>query len=334
MKHLLVTLAVVTASLSPAGGARATEDVKFIRRDDRVRIEIAGKLFSEYRFRGAPKPCLFPILDADGIGYTRNWPLQDAPGEVPDHEWHRSVWFGHGLVNGHDFWREIPDRKTGRIVVEAVLETKDGPTGLLRVRSRWLAADDTVICTDETSIRVHRDAAGTWLDFEITLHASHGPLTLGDTEEGAMAVRVNEAIRVTHGKGKDKRTGTGRIVNARGDRDLAAWGRRAPWCDYSGPLPSGPVIGIAMFDHPQNPAHPTWWHVRDYGLFAANPFGRHDFERLKDQPDAGALTLPAGGKLLLRYRLLFHRGDDKGARIAEHYRAYASGAPLGTPPQP
>jgi hypothetical protein len=48
-----------------------------------------------------------------------------------------------------------------------------------------------------------------------------------------------------------------------------------------------------MFDHPQNPRHPTWWHVRDYGLFAANPFGKHDFEKLSDK-EAGNLKLPAG----------------------------------------
>lgn len=324
MKPHVLLLALAAASAWPFGSAVASDSVRFTRLEDRVRIEIGGKLFSEYRFRGAPKPCLFPILDADGIAYTRNWPLRDVPGEVHDHDWHRSVWFGHGLVNGHDFWREIPEKRTGAIIHEALLETRDGPTGLLRTRNRWVAADGSVVCTDETSIRFSRTSAGTWLDFEIALQASHGGLTLGDTEEGAMAVRVNEAIRVAHGKGKDRRPGTGRIVNARGDTDLAAWGKRAPWCDYQGPLPDGTVIGIAIFDHPKNPAHPTWWHVRDYGLFAANPFGRHDFEKLKEQPAAGEIKVPAGGKLTLRYRILFHRGDTKSAGIAEHYREYAA----------
>jgi len=35
----------------------------------------------------------------------------------------------------------------------------------------------------------------------------------------------------------------------------------------------GKTVGIAVFDHPSNPRHPTTWHVRDYGLFAANPLG-------------------------------------------------------------
>jgi hypothetical protein len=63
--------------------------------------------------------------------------------------------------------------------------------------------------------------------------------------------------------------------------------------------------------------------VRPYGLLAANPVGRHDFEKLADEK-AGEIRIPAGGELVLRYRILFHRGDEKAARIAEHFNAYAS----------
>ena len=79
-----------------------------------------------------------------------------------------------------------------------------------------------------------------------------------------------------------------------------------------------------MFDHPKNPRHPTWWHVRDYGLFAANPFGQHDFEPAqKNNPKAGELVIPAGGRVTFRWRLLFHTGDEKSARLAEQFAAYA-----------
>jgi len=71
--------------------------------------------------------------------------------------------------------------------------------------------------------------------------------------------------------------------------------------------------------------HPTWWMARDYGLFGANPFGRHDFENLKDQPHAGDYTIPAGGELTLRYRFYFHDGDPQDAKIAGHYTDYAAG---------
>lgn len=322
-RSFLATLGVLAAA--QATGASANRTVTLTRLDDRVRIEIGGKLFSEYRFSGLPKPCLYPILDADGLSYTRDYPFVKKPDEDPDHVWHRGVWFAHGAVNGHDFWRELAERKTGTIVHDALLETRDGPAGVIRARNRWVAADGKVVCTDETTLRIQRTAAGTLLDYEVTLHASHGAVTLGDTEEGTMAVRVNERIRVTHGKNKEKRPGTGRLVNARGDSGIPAWGKRAEWCDYSGPLPDGRVIGIAVFNHPQNHAHPTWWHARDYGLLSANPFGKHDFEKLTDQPNAGDVRIPPGGKLVLRYRILFHRGDEKSARIADHYAAYARG---------
>lgn len=305
--------------------AAAEDTVTFTRRDDRVRIEIGGRLFSEYRFRGAPKPCLYPILDADGTAYTRDYPFAVNPVEDPDHVWHRGVWFAHGLVNGHDFWREIPEKRTGSIVHDGLLETRDGPEGRLRARSRWVSADGTVVCTDETEFRVRRDAAGTWLDVAVTLRASHGPLVLGDTEEGALGVRVNELIRVVHSKGATKRPGAGQILNAQGHRNGGAWGKRAPWCDYTGTLPDGRTLGITILEHPGNPRHPTWWHVREYGLFAANPFGRHDFEKLKDQPNAGEIRLPAGGELVLRYRMFFHRGAPAPARLEEHFRDYAAG---------
>lgn len=301
----------------------AADTVTFTRAADRVRIEIGGRHFSDYIHAGWPKPCLYPILDADGTAYTRDFPFRKNPAEVPDHDWHRGVWLAHGAVNGHDLWRELPEKKTGRIRLDRIVETRDGATGMLRARSLWETADGQPLLTDETTLRVSRDGAVTRLDYEVRLLATHGAVTLGDTEEGTMAVRVNEAIRVTHGKGSTKRPGTGRLVNANGDAGIPAWGKRAAWASYSGPLPDGRVIGVALLEHPGNFRHPTWWHARDYGLLSANPFGRHDFEKLKDQPKAGDHVIPAGGELVLRYRLIFHRGDEKAARLSEEFKAYA-----------
>lgn len=305
--------------------AAPAPEVTFSRQPDRVRIEIGGRHFSDYIHVGWPKPCLYPILDADGTSYTRDFPFKKTPAEVPDHDWHRGVWFAHGAVNGHDLWREIPEKKTGRIVLDAILETRTGPTGLLRVRQIWQTHDGQTLLTDETTLNISRTVDGTILDYEVKLIASHGAVTLGDTEEGSMAIRVNEALRVTHGRNKGKRPGTGTLVNSVGDTGISAWGKRAAWADYNGPLPDGRVIGIALLEHPQNFRHPTWWHARDYGLLSANPFGQHDFEKLKDRPNAGEHTIPAGAALVLRYRFVFHRSDERSARIADRHRDYAAG---------
>lgn len=68
--------------------------------------------------------------------------------------------------------------------------------------------------------------------------------------------------------------------------------------------------------------------MRDYGLFGANPFGTHDFEGAKDKTlatNAGEYTVPAGGSLHLRYRLYFHMGDEKAAKLDARYAEYAAG---------
>jgi len=98
-------------------------------------------------------------------------------------------------------------------------------------------------------------------------------------------------------------------------RDGATWGKRAAWCDYYGPV-GDKTVGVAIFDHPANPRHPTWWHVRDYGLFAANPFGQHDFESLSDKA-AGNLTVPVGKSITFRYRFYLHTGDEQEGKVAE-----------------
>jgi hypothetical protein len=81
-------------------------------------------------------------------------------------------------------------------------------------------------------------------------------------------------------------------------------------------------VGVAIFDHPSNPRHPTWWHVRDYGLFCANPFGRAQFEKLPDKK-AGEFKIPAGQSVAFRYRFYWHEGDEKQGKVAERYRDYA-----------
>lgn len=291
--------------------------------EDRVRVEINGQLFTEYVFKDVPRPFCYPVIGPGGVQMTRHWPMREAPAEDRDHKHHRSLWFTHGSVNGHDFWSE--DKNYGRIVHDGFAEVKSGRNaGVIRSRNKWVAADGKVICTDELTVRVHnRPASERVLDYEITIHASEGELTFGDTKEGTMAIRLAETMRLKPNK-ENAGKPTGSIVNSEGVRDGATWSKRAAWCDYYGPA-EGRTVGVAVFDHPQNPRHPTWWHVRDYGLFAANPFGRHDFEKLPDKT-AGNLVVPAGQSVTFRYRFYFHEGDEQQARVAARYAEYAAAA--------
>ena len=301
------------ADVSP--GAPPKSGVQITRLADRLRVEINGQLFTEYFYQDVPRPYCYPLIGPGDAAMTRNWPMKSPPGEEHDHPHHRSLWFAHGAINGHDFWSET--KAFGKTVHEDFTEVKSGAkAGVIRERNKWVAADGTVVCTDERTLRFYNPGSANerLFDFDITLKASNGELTFGDTKEGTMAVRLAETMRL---KGKE---GQGHIVNSAGVRDGETWGKRAEWCDYYGPV-EGKTVGIAIFDHPQNPRHPTWWHVRDYGLFAANPFGQHDFEKLPDQA-AGILVVPAGKSVTFRYRFYLHAGDEQQAKVAERYQQY------------
>jgi hypothetical protein len=291
--------------------------VRLIETNNVIRVEIDGGLFTEYHFRDVTRPFLYPILGPGGAHFTRRWPQDDVPGEEHDHPHHHALWFAHGEANGVDLWSE--GEKAGKTFHQYFVETKSGPdVGVLTTRNEWRSKDGKLVATDERTMRFHRSSpAGRLVDFDITIFASQGELVLGDTKEGTLAIRLAESMRVKQPKNQP---GAGHIVNSAGDRDGDAWGKRAEWCDYYGPVGER-TLGVAIFDHPSNPRHPTWWHVRDYGLFAANPFGLHDFE--KQPPKAGDFKIASGQSVTFRYRLLFHEGDDKQARVAERFGQYA-----------
>ena len=277
-----------------------------------VRVEIDGALFTEYHYQNVARPFLYPIIGPAGTPMTRDWPMVKATNEPTDHVHHKGLWFAHGDINGIDFWSE--QKAFGKTVHQKFLELTSGrDEGVIRSLNTWVGPTGTVVCTDERTVRFHADKEARMIDYEITLIASHGELRLGDTKEGSMAIRLPATMSVSGTNGH------GHIVTSEGARDEAAWGKRAKWVDYSGPV-NGKTAGVALFDHPQNPRHPTWWHVRPYGLFAANPLGTHYFE--KQPAGAGDMKLAAGGRVTFRYRFVFHSGDEKEACIAARYQAY------------
>ena len=266
---------------------------------------------------GERKPYFFPVVGPLGNPVTRAYPMLDVAGEDRDHPHQRSFWLAHGDVNGVDFWASDPlnpaIRRPGTIRPIGAPETTEGlAAGLLRSRNAWLDPDGKSLCEDERTLLFWAAKGYRFIDAEILLKAGDEPVTFGDTKEGTFAVRVASALDANRPRG-------GKIVNAEGVEDQEAWGKPSAWVDYSGTL-AGTRQGVAILEHPDSFRHPTTWHVRDYGLFAANPFGYHDF----GVESEGAHTIEPGGSIRLCYRVVLHAGDVEDARIGEVYRGYAS----------
>jgi len=309
-----------------APAARAAE-VTIESRDDRVRILVDGDLFTEYLHGGRAKPVLHPLVGPRGRRVTRAWPLEEGvAGEAHDHPHHESLWFTHGMVNGIDFWAKAKGRWPSdpaaepipRIVQRALAATAAGGRASIDATNDWVGPDGAIVCTERRRFVFSADATARVVDVEITIAADHGSVTLGDTKEGTMAIRVATPLQPKEANGSAG--AAGRIVNSEGLENGAAWGKPARWVDYSGPI-GGAVVGIAMLDHPANIRHPTHWHARDYGLFAANPFGLHDFTGAAR--GSGDHTIPAGESLTLRYRIVIHDGDAAAAGIEDRWRAWS-----------
>ena len=313
---------------SPAVGLAAEETVTLERLEDRVRVLLGGELFTEYLFDCFGRPVLYPVIGPHGIAMTRHFPMKpDVPGEAHDHPHHTSIWYTLEPVNGVNFF--ATGQEMGKCVHDRILKIESGgPRGTLQTQTRWLAPSGAAVLHDIRTLGFQAIDGARVIDYDVVLHASAGDVLLGDSDHGGLALRMHPSLQLAAGSEKGVKAG-GRALNSEGvSADASAgvnggpvWGKRARWIDYCGEV-DGRTVGIALFDHPANPRHPTHWMARGYGYVAACPFGLHSFE---GQPaGAGDMKIPAGGSLAFRYRLVFHEGDPKDAGIESMWRRYAA----------
>jgi Family of unknown function (DUF6807) len=305
----------------------AHEPVKLSRSGDHVSVEIGGRPFTTYYFDpSVAKAYLQPLRSAQGTIVTRSFPIRNTvpPAHLHDHalEPHqRPLYFSHGDIDGLDFWGEQVFQKLygregghpyGRMVFRKLDEMQSGPdAGIIKAEFDLVSPNKRPIAEETQSFTFRGDAQTRTIDCEFVILANHGPVVMGDTKEGTFGIRVAPELNSPPGHMIDSN-------GAAGEKGI--WGTRADWVDYYGTV-DGEEVGIAIFDSPKSFRHPTYWHARGYGLFAANPFGIREFTR--DPLRDGSWTIPQGESLLFRYRVLIHHGDDKEAHVAEAYRHYA-----------
>jgi hypothetical protein len=302
MRPLL--LLVLAAGYLPAQVRFSPEDVA---------ININGAPFTIFHYgTDANKPYLAPLRSASGKIVTRGFPMENIAGESKDHLHHRGLWFSYDDVNGVKFWENDPSYAAtkpniGRIAVRKS-EWKDGDkSGTLKATMEWRDPKGQPLLIEDRDMIFYSDPKLRIIDFIINLTAAVD-VTFGDTKEGAFAIRL--ADNFTEKKG-------GKMVDADGRKTMAnIWGKRSNWVDYSAEV-DGEKLGVAIFDHPSNPHHPTYWHARDYGLFALNPFGQKAFDPKMDESE---MKLAKGQKITFRWRVVIHPADSD---LAAMYKEYA-----------
>ena len=281
---------------------------------DHIDVNINGELFTSYRYNKEQlKPYLNPVMGPFGHTVTRG---ETSPeGHKHDHIHHRSIWVSYGEVNEHDFWGE--GDRSGIQAHKSFEKIVEGPVfSEIFGNNEWITRDKTRKMVDESRDMKFYNLPRSQriIDTVVSFTAAHGDVFFGDTKEaGLMSVRVYPTMTVNP-------PGTGKIESAIGGiGEPETWGKRMPWCDYSG-IVDGSKVGIAIFDWPKNFRYPTYWHVRNYGLMTANIFGTGTFER--DRSMDGSWTLKAGETLSLSFRVYVHAGDATDGKVREKYHDF------------
>lgn len=284
--RFLALLACVSFSATASSAADRVQ-FKFPDGEGRLEIRVDDRPFAEYVWRDdkIPRPYFRHVQASNGVQATRNLPPIEGK-DATDHDtMHPGIWLSFGDLSGADFWRNKATTKT----VQVVEDHKGRFTTKLEYRT-----GEQVICREDREIEIHPTKAGTLIDWTSTFTGDKS-FTFGDQEEMGLGVRIATPLAVKSG---------GTILNSDGlKNEEGAWGKTAKWCDYAGTIEGKPV-GICLMPDPGN-FRPSWFHIRNTGLMAANPFGQNAFTR----GEKSAVTVEPGQKLRLRFGILIHAGD-------------------------
>jgi hypothetical protein len=308
----------------------------------RVDVTIDGKPFTSYIWPDTvKKPVLYPIRDAHGTLVTRGWPMDPRPGERVDHPHHVGLWLTYENVNGIDFWnnsdaiKPADAPKMGTILHRRIVSAKGGDRGDLVTESDWVLHDGTTLLHERTEYVFAGDAASRSIDRITTLTALDKRVSFDDAKDGMLGMRVARQLELPATKPevftdisgrktevpKLDNTGiTGNYVTSEGKQGNDAWGTRGRWCVLTGRIGSD-TISIGILDHPKNPGYPTYWHARDYGLFAANPLGQKVFSNGKETL---GFALEPRQSVTFRYRILIVDGGLTPDRADREQKAFAN----------
>jgi hypothetical protein len=323
-KVLAILIAAFIAAL--AAHTRAAE-FTVEQTAEGIEVKLDGQLFTKNLTQSGKKPILWPIIGPTGKPMTRPWPMDTTEVDAAkaanggklektdivsdDHPWHRSLWFSYQSVNGANLWEERDN--TGSTKHREFVSLSGGPQAKIVTRNDWLDKDGKKLLEDQRTITCSTDSDNRLIDFDITLNATEGDVAFGDEKDGVFGMRVPDTMRVSSKQG-------GSFVNSDGKVDEAGvWGKPASWVDYHGPV-DGETLGIAILNHPSSYLYPTYWHTRNYGLFAANPFARHAFD---PNVPATSYTLKQGVPMTFRFRVILHKGDEKEGHISQAWEKYS-----------
>jgi hypothetical protein len=289
--------------------------VSFRHEPNVLHIEIGGRRFADYIYadREITRPYFTHVTTPAGIRVTRNHPPEEGSDLVDHAMMHPGIWMAFGDLSGNDYWR-----LKAKVEHEMFTRAPKGGSGkgAFVVRNYYLKSGTTDrIASEEASYTILVTPEGYLLLWDTTFapYGETDEIVFGDQEEMGLGIRVQTRLAEQFG---------GVISDAEGREGAEKiWSTQSDWVDYSGTF-EGKWIGMTVMPHPAN-FRKSWYHARDYGFTAANPFGR---EAMKAGPTSEVIVRQ-GESLRLRYGVLIHSSESKQETdIAAVYQRYLTTA--------
>ncbi|HUG93640.1 MAG TPA: DUF6807 family protein [Planctomycetaceae bacterium] len=304
----------VVALLACLGGAAAlageSDRLSIAEQSGRLEIRIGEEDFAAYVYRDERilRPYFTNVKAPGGVQVTRHHPPVEGRDSTDHDTMHPGIALGFGDLDGHDFWRnKAAIEHVGFVERPAIRD--DGRRLTFAVRLRYRAGETTV-CHEIRRHTLLVRPGGYLLSYDSEFRAGDRAFAFGDQEEMGLGVRLNDALRVAGGNG--------RILDSQGrTNEPQVWGKTAEWCDYSGTI-DGRRAGLLVMPHPDN-FRRCWFHARDYGFLAANPFGRNAFTG----GEKSRIEVRPGATFRLRYGVLVYSAPpDEPLDHAAVFREY------------
>jgi hypothetical protein len=295
MRHYQSVLLMMLAwpSVGCAGSVDGPQ-IQFEQRPGEVVIRAGGEPVATYVYNDPNilRPYFKDVCAPGGVQVTRHYPPRPGIDRVDHPTMHPGIFLAFGDLSGADFWRN--KSRVEHVEFIQAPHAEEGRGGFA-VRNRYEAEPGT-ICEETCEYTFEMQPGGCLMLWTSTFEPKQPSIAFGDQEEMGLGVRVATAIAATTQQG-------GRLLDSEGRRgEKEIWGKTAAWCDYSGKVGER-FVGIAIMPDPAN-FRPCWWHVRDYGLMVANPFGRKAFK----QGEPSQVIVEAGKPFKLRFAIFLHGG--------------------------
>jgi hypothetical protein len=339
----LLVLAVLSSSMLLFGqhGNEQSVDLKQNDAEKKVDVMVDGKLFTSYIYPdNVKKPVLWPVISPAGNMLTRSFPMITKEGDRTDHPHHVGIWLNYGDVNGLDFWNNSeaisPEKRDGygTIYHQSIdkVESGDG-AAQLATSAVWKSPDDIKMLEEQTSFEFMAMEGFRIIDRTTTLTAVIDEVNFTDNKEGMFAIRVARELElpsekptnlmdshgnVTRVEKMDNTLVKGDYRSSEGVTGGKVWGTRARWMKLASEI-KGEEVAIVIIDHPSNVGYPTYWHARDYGLFAANTLGQKIFSKGENELN---FSLKKGESVTFKYKLVVaaqNLTDDAINHLADDY---------------